>query len=166
MGTPLIDTSSTAAIYGAFKTRITGFAPVAPLIGGTLASRNVHWYSGGWAPDTAPYPYVLARFMNGDSSTFMLRTPVDLELLLYARPRAQAEALENIADVIDQAMKQFTSRDLTGSGGLAFSRGRRRDTLPPFSSPADRELVAIRMVFSLVLYPQFLTVMGTSLPTA
>jgi len=168
VATPTIDTSATKAMYGAFRTRLLGYVPVAPLPTVKLSerARPVRLYSGGWAPDTAPYPYVLARFMNGDSATFMLRTPFDLELLLYDRPRAFADDLEDVADVIDQAMKQFTARDPNGVRGLAFSRGRRRDTLPPFTNPADREVVAIRMVFSLVVYPQFLTVLGTALPTA
>lgn len=73
--------------------------------------------------------------------------------MLYGRPRSQAVTIEDAADVCDQAMLRYVD----SSSGLTFSRERQRDTLPPFIDPADREVVQIRLLYSVKTWPLLLT---------
>lgn len=159
-----MDTTSTVAVYEGLRVRLLDFVPVAPspLAGGSLRSRGFKLFAGDFAPDKTDWSgaYGLFRLVGMVTSTAGLREAGQLEVMLFGRPRkVWDKQLEHYADAIDQAMKQFTD---PRAGGLVFSRERSRDTLPPFPAPADREVVQIRLVYALVIYPQYLTALGTS----
>lgn len=94
------------------------------------------------------------RLMNrlADGADRGLRETVDVELLLMARPLTQSLAVERAADVADQAMLNWAD----ATQGLVFCRRRQRDTLVPDSVPMDTEVVTVRCVYPLVVWPQFL----------
>ena len=159
-----MDTATTTAIVDGLRARLLDFVPVAPLTGGTLRSRGFKVYAVGAVPDVAGWTgaYAILRLMNLVTSTAGLRVRGDLELMLLARPRNPWGAqLEVYADVIDQALHQVAWRDAAGTRGLAFTGERSRDTLPPFPDPVDREVVQVRIVQGLTLYPRALTALGT-----
>jgi hypothetical protein len=146
-------TTTMAAVYRAIRLRLLTFEP---LDGGlTLAER----LSGGVAiltpPDDAPMPYMAIRLQNmrGSLREQGARLTAELELMAFHRPRENADDLEVLVDVADQAMRQWAYT----SGGSIACVAQRRDTLPPFRDDADPEVVQIRVVYDLILRPQFLT---------
>lgn len=164
-----MDTSATTAIVDAIRARILDFVPVAPLTGGTLRSRGFKVYASGAVPDIAGWTgaYAILRLMNLVTSDAGLRVRGDVELMCMARPRNPWGAqLEVYADVIDQALHNVAWRDDAGTKGLAFMQSRTRDTLPPFPDPVDREVVQVRIVQGIVIWPQMLTAQGTVSRTA
>ena len=86
------------------------------------------------------------------------RELVDLEVMLFARPRNQQDAMEDAADACDEAMRRYEdfTNDVIGCWGSI------RNTLPVMAEPADREVVQIRLVYTLVVYPDHLTQYETS----
>lgn len=157
-----MDTNATRTVYDALRTRALTYVPPA---GGTLQSRGFLLWSGGYAPDQTPPSggWGLARLINNVTSDSGLRIAVDYEVMLFARPRkVWAERLEDYADAFDQAFHAVVWRDSTGAKGLAFTKnGRSRDTMPIFSDPVDREIVQIRLVYPVVVWPRYLTALGT-----
>ena len=146
-----MSTTSTANIWRTVRSRILGYQPPT---GATLQTRLSGRLYYVQAPDNAPWPHGIGTLRLPSSGAYNSeRLDGELELMLYDRPRSKAEALEDMADVADQAMLRYAD----GSSGLVFSRERRRDTLPAFLPPADREVVAIRLVFQLVVWPLYLT---------
>jgi len=78
---------------------------------------------------------------------------MDLELLLYDRPRKQQYVVEGYADIADEAML----RHVDISAGFVFSGSSERDTIPMDTQVSDREVVAIRCVYHIIAWSQFLT---------
>lgn len=110
-------------------------------------------------PDTAVYPFAVMRLINraNDRDYDYEKDPLDVEVMFFGRPRSQAQLMEDCADLADQAMLRW--REPTG--GLIYSKGRTRDTLPPPVEPADREVVQVRCVYSLAVWPTYLTQYST-----
>lgn len=81
------------------------------------------------------------------------RELVDLEVMLFARPRNQQAAMDEAADACDEAMARYEdfTNDVIGCYGSL------RNTLPVMREPADREVVQIRLMYTLVVYPDHLT---------
>lgn len=77
----------------------------------------------------------------------------ELEVMLFGRGRQFKATIERCADMCDEAMLRFDDR----TTDLVHCWNRLRSTLPPFSAPADTEVVQIRTVYSLRLYPENLT---------
>jgi hypothetical protein len=91
------------------------------------------------------------RRLGGDHGE---RDLMELEVMLYARPRSQKAAMEGIADRMDQAMLRYSDRT---SGLVGTFPGRSRTTLPPFKEPADGDVVQIMLEYTLVVWPAYLT---------
>lgn len=105
----------------------------------------------------AGYPYGVLRRAPGPGSggdDGDLRQVVNYELQIYARPRTALAACESAADVADEAMLKWVYSD--ADGGLIYSTTRRRDTMPPFPVPADRELCCVRLLYELHVWPALL----------
>lgn len=145
-------TTSTASLAKQLRSRLLTYAPPASaptlntMIGGRLYIDR--------GPDVITFEYGIMRLINRQISNDYdpVRETPELEIQLYANNASRAQALEGMADVCDMAMTDY--KDATS--GLTFSRGRRRDTLPPFTDPADREIIAIRLVYELVVWPLYL----------
>lgn len=152
----------TAAYQEVVRTRLLDFQPASG--GSTLRTR----LGGGAtarlyvdvAPDAPTYPYAVLRLRdrNEVAGFHALGERVDVELDLFHRPRGKGAgetvtrtaALDAIADLCDEAMRAF--RDV--SDGWVWFAGQRRRTKPePDIDPLDRELVFIRLVYPLGLWP-------------
>lgn len=156
-----MNTESTELLYKALRTRLLGFTPTDPgatpggatpdTLGDALGTRLFVVQ----APDTVTYPYGIVRLQARQESGEYAgeRETMELELLLYHRPRAKQYVLEGYADVADQAFLRYVD----ANGGLIFSGSRQRDTVPMNSLAADREVCAIRCVYDLIVWPEFLT---------
>lgn len=165
-----MNTDSTADVMKGLRAYLLGFAPMGG--GDTLGARLSVVPEGSPArpnrlyivnvPDVLVYPYGIMRWMDPETSgaTRGNRMAGELETILYHRPRGKAQDLEHAADVYQQAMREFAD----ATDGLVFSRAGRRNTLPPFQDPADREVVMIRLVNDLVVWPNFLTQYDTDTP--
>ena len=146
--------ATTEALYTSLRTALLAFQPA----GGATPESLGALLTGLWVvqgPDNVSYPYGIMRLQSRQSSGEYSgdRETVGLELTLYDRPRKQQYAVEGYADVAEQALLRY--RDVTS--GLVFARERQRDTLPQGTGPADREVVGVRLVFPLVVWPVWLT---------
>jgi hypothetical protein len=147
-------TRATIDLYGLLRDSALAFVDAN---GDSLTSLSVPFYCG-----TAPaepswaQPYVVCRLFSRLTSgeSHGQRETASLELQVFGRPRGtQAPAVEQVGDILDGWLLQYRS----AVAGLVFSKGRSRDTLPTFADPADREVYQIRIVASLVVWPQLLT---------
>lgn len=108
-------------------------------------------------PDSVEPPWALLRWLPLESSgaEHGEREEGDLEILLYARAPRHLDDLDTLTEGLRQAFLQWRHRD--GAGGLLFSKRQSWADLPPFSEPADRELVGVRGIVRVVLWPRYLT---------
>jgi len=145
--------ASTTALLVTIRTRLLSFVPMGG--GSTLATLLGSRLYESQAPETATFPYGVFRLTNRlETDGFAgMRESADLEVMFFDRPRSRAEALDLIADVADQALLSWAQ----ATDGITFARFRLRDTLPPAPEPMDRELVVIRQVFPVVLWPTYRT---------
>lgn len=116
----------------------------------------------GRIPQDAQFPCGVLRLVNqtADGATNGMRKVATLELGLFGRPWRQLERIEGCGDLAEQAMTQMKRT----TDGLLFCRGSNRSTLPAPSAPADAETCSVRLTFSLVYWPTFLTRLITTLP--
>lgn len=153
------------------RTRLLTFAPLHgqgdPLwmrLGATQAIDASGTWNGGvylsQAPDNVDYPYAVLRFASQREGAYGGdRLHGDLEIQVYGRPRAMMGTVEGIADAMQQALQRWT--DVT-NGNYVASREDRRETLPMYGSPADREVCAVRLVFDVVAWPRYLSLSTVS----
>jgi hypothetical protein len=155
------DTSSTGGIEDALRTRLLSFQPLvgldtlADVIGSTVSGAGsdgkLFWDE---APDDTTYPYGVLQLKNRrNTSDVPERTLVELEVMLFGRPRAQKATVEQAADLCEQAMLRYVD----AMSGVLGCWGCLRNTLPVMTSPADREVVQVMLTFTLVVWPAYLT---------
>lgn len=155
------DTETTTGLETALRSRLLTFeplagSPLATVLGitesGAGSDGKLFWDA---APDNIGPRWGILRLQNRRSSGDGWEQEVaELEITLFARPRSQKVTLELCADLCDQAMLRFRYTDATSVVGCW---GRLRSTLPPFTGPADTEVVQIRLVYSLVFWLTYLT---------
>lgn len=112
-------------------------------------------------PSDATFPYGVMRLQNRRSGGWQLtmREEAELEVLFYARPFSALSAIEIAADLADGAMYLYQDRS---GGGIVSCNRHRRDSIERFTDPADRELAIVRSVYSLILWPEYLTAHPTT----
>jgi hypothetical protein len=165
-----VSTDSTTGLEAVLRTRLLTFEPldgsgtVASALGSTQTGAgsdgNLYWDR---APDNLdrimaaqgdPLRWGVLRLKNrrtgGDG---MERDMMELEVMLYGRPRSQKAALDGVADRMDQAMLRYTD----AASGLVGAWGRTRQALPAFKEPADSDVVQIMLEYTLVVWPAYLT---------
>ena len=106
-------------------------------------------------PADAVFPYGVLRLPDllttgVDGS---MRLAGDLELMLWGRPASTRAAMRHAGDVALSALRTWA----TTSGGLIKITDARVQMLPAPPSPADSEVVQVRVVATLFCWPQFLT---------
>jgi len=107
------------------------------------------------APANTAFPYGVMRLDTRRSNGFNpLRKTGTLEIQLYGRPSSQLEDISDAADRCEQAMAFYVD---SSGGGLAFVNDVQRTELPEGSAPVDGETCGIRLVFTLVIWPAFLS---------
>lgn len=154
---------SNEAIKRALRNHILDFQPLddnGDPLGAPLRAR----YGGGTSariyfdalPDNLAFPNGIARLINQRRSGAYNgeRISADLEIMLYERNAANAAALEADADIVDAAMLRAK---VSQGSGFMFSREGTRDTLPPSAEPESRGVVTVRLLYSVVIWPRYLT---------
>jgi hypothetical protein len=147
-----MSTASMADLYTLIRTRLLGFTP---LVGDGLDTLLGNRLYIAQAPDDAAFPYATMRCINvnRDGAYQGYRMSLDVEVLFYAQPRSQQQAVEGYADVADQALLGW--HDATD--GLAFNWEGSRLSLPVYTAPGDREVAGVRCVYPVKVWPSFLT---------
>jgi hypothetical protein len=161
MTTPALgSTDSTVSLLTLLHERLLGYrGPTGATLGASLSASDgsVRLYQVR-APDNAPFPYATMRLISTRDGGYKgLRAKGQLEVLLYGRPWSQHQALEGLADLLDQAMLFF----VRSNDGLTFTQDATRTTLPVAPAPADSETVTIRLMYSVAFWPKFLTRIST-----
>ena len=152
-------TNTTLQILKTIRSAFLDFQPsVSGSVSGTLADRIYI----NQPPDNVVFPFVVARLVNNLTTSEFRgdRLTVDAEVTIFDRPRSNTLRAEGVADQMDGAMTRLRRQD---SSGLLMCRSRTRDTIVPSGDPADREVVSIRLVYPLVVWPQYLTQFSGSL---
>lgn len=125
----------------------TGDSIAELLTGGLFAIR---------APDNAAFPHgvltLQGREQFGDDSNN--REEGRIELQCFGKPLRQSVAIENAADVAEQALLNY-SADVGGQLDIRYLVT--RDTLPPPAPPADREIAQVRLVWAYSWWPDYRT---------
>ncbi len=111
------------------------------------------------APADTAFPYGTLRWSARRTPGYSgLRLTGKLELQLYGRSSAQMEDISDAADLCEQAMLEYVNASV---GGLIFTSDVQRDELPEAGPPVDSETCAIRIAFSLAIWPAYLTSLTT-----
>lgn len=146
-----MSTSTTKGIFSLVRDRLLTFTP---LSGSALSSSLGTKVYLTQAPDDVSYPFAVVDLFRSDTPGLSgFREMWQAQVQFHARPRSEAWVLEGIADVADQAMLAWESR----SNGLVFSGYRNRWTLPVIPTPADREVVRIRCLYEVAVWPELFT---------
>lgn len=160
-----MSTDSTSAIEVTLRQRLLTFTPLSGdtltttlgvMDGGNGADGRLFWRRPPDNIDASAKPVrygVLALKNRRRDAEQAERELAEFEVMLFARPDSQRAALEAAADVIEQAMLRYKDN----STGLMGVWAGLRNSLPPFPSPADRDVVQIQLVFTLVLWPAYKT---------
>lgn len=149
------DLGTTRAIYASIRDAILGFVPEGATPG--VATEDV--LTGGLyivqPPDNAVAPYGTIRLQNRNTSGEHQgeRDSMDLEVLLWGLASEEQYDLEDLGDRVDEALLRFR----LNSSGVIFGRGRQRDSLPRGTNPTDHNVVGLRLLFPLAVWPQYLT---------
>lgn len=149
--------ATTHAIVAAIRTRLLDTNPTS---GDDLSTRlggRLYYEQAPATGSVSPiFPYAVYRLTNRiETDGFAgMRETADVELLIFGRPRGvQQWVVEGCADVADEALLAWQSV----TDGIAFSCFRTRDTLPPAPDPMDRDVVMVRLLFPVVLWPTYRT---------
>jgi hypothetical protein len=149
--------ATTQAVVAAILTRLRDFTPTSGDDVDTLLGGRLYYDQAPATGSVSPkYPYATYRLTNRlETDGFAgMRETADVELLIWGRPRGtQLWTVERVADVADEAFLAWQSV----SDGIAFSRFRTRDTLPMPPDPMDRDVVTVRCLYPVVLWPTYRT---------
>jgi hypothetical protein len=156
-----MSTSSWSGVLQIVRNRLLTFTPAS---GSTLATLLGSTSSGsgsdgklfvGQAPDNLTGAWGIIRIIDapqqGFDGGFMIRATA--ELMLYQQGRRNQAAVERMADVATQAWLDWIYSE--NGAVIASERVASRFTVP-YEEPADRELVAVRLLLPFRCVPQFL----------
>lgn len=118
----------------------------------------------GRAPDSGlKFPYAVVRLQTSNAgNNHGIRLNGELEVLVHGRPWAQQEIVELACDLFDQAMLTLVVNE---GQGFIFCHGMQRFVMPVAGAPVDSEVITIRLVYTLTIWPQYLIAMTrTHLP--
>jgi hypothetical protein len=144
----------TGQLYGAIRNRILTYDPVGRLHVDQLLTGGLYTLE---APDKATYPFGLIRLQSrrtGQGDDGRLRERGEVHVMLYGRPRADLDRLELVMDVTENALYGW-SGDVEGL--LSIRALTQRDTLPPYQSPENREIISVRGVWEYTYWPSYRT---------
>jgi len=146
-------TATMTDLYTTLRTRL--LSAVQALSGDTLDALFSGRLYNDQPPADAVFPYGVLRLPDllttGVDGT--MRLAGDLELMLYGRPASTRAQMRHAGDVALSGLRTWA----TTSGGLIKITDARVQMLPSFPSPADAEIVQVRVVATLFCWPQFLT---------
>lgn len=157
-----MSTASWQGVKQIIRTRLLTFTPQS---GTSLATRLGATSSGSGvdgklffsqAPDNLTGFWAVLRIIDapvaGFDGGFLIRATA--ELIVYGRPRKMEPQVEACADV---AMEAWLNYRYTEVGGVFLADDPTNRFTIPYEEPADRELVAVRVLLPFRVAPIFLT---------
>lgn len=155
---------STATWTGVLQIARTRLLTYTPPTGSTLAVRLGGTSTGSGsdgklffdqAPDDLTGLWGVFRIIDAPVTGFDGRNLIraQAELILYGRPRKMAAKVRACADVVCQAWKYYT---YTETNGVFLTDPITSRFTIPYTEPADRELVAERLLLPFRVAPSFL----------
>lgn len=158
-----MSTASWTGVKQIIRNRLLTFTPTGG--GSTLRTRIGDTATGSgsdgklwWdqAPDDATGLWAIARIIDapvtGFDGGFLIKATA--EVIFYGRPRKMAAQVEAMADVAMEAWHDWAYSE--AGGDVIASDPTNRFTIP-YEEPADRELVAVRLLLPFRCAPIFLT---------
>lgn len=156
-----MSTASWTGVLQIARSRLLTFTPPS---GGTLATRLGSTVTGSGsdgklfldqAPDKIEGLWAILRLIDAPVQGFdggnLIRA--QLELILYGRPRKMAAQVRACADVAQQAWRHYS---YTETNGVFIADAVTSRFTIPYTEPADRELVAERLLLPFRVVPSFL----------
>jgi hypothetical protein len=143
----------TTNLYGAIRTRILDFDPTGS--DGPLRSSlrgGMHTHS---APDNVPFPFALVRLQNrrnGRLDDSSLEEEGEVEILMFGRDRQQLVTVERAMDIAEEALLNWHT---DATGWFTLRELVSRNTMPPYRSPAEAEIVQVRAVWRYTWWPTY-----------
>jgi hypothetical protein len=152
-----------SAIEQTIRTRLLTFVPtsastLAVLLGSTTsgAGSDGKLYIDA-PPDGLTGFYAVMRLVDmpvtGLDGGAMIKA--QCEVTIYGRPRSQASAVKRMGVVVMEAWKNYSYTEV--SGRCLAARDIATAALIPYTDPADRDLVAFRLLLPFMATPSFLT---------
>ena len=154
------ETVSTQAVQDWLRTRLLTFpAPIGGAKVADILSDRLYWDR---PPADVVYPFGLLRLSTRPGTVNLQgeRLEGSLELSLIARPAGTTEVgqLNQAADLAQGALIHARVGDsAAATTGLIFVGESTRDPLPPPIDPVDEQTYQVRILWSLTLYPRWLT---------
>lgn len=177
---PTPNTASTNRILETIRTQLLTFAPlshvdtgtrtIATLLGADASAPDGRMYLDA-PPDNVVYPYALLRMFGptpgGDDSGFQMRGFCELQF--FDKPRSQSRnyggvtllrpiALNAMADIATAVWRDFVLTAIDDT--LVAQRITVRGDVP-YTEPANRELVQVRMLLPFYATPNFVAQYST-----
>jgi hypothetical protein len=156
-----MSTTTTLAVLREIRTRLLTFSPkgggstLATLIGATSTGSGADGKLFiNQAPDNVTGFWAILKLIDypqqGFDGGFLIRGQA--ELILYGRPRKVQAEVERMADLVMEAWLHWAT---STSGHLSAMAIQSRFAVS-YEEPADRELVAVRLVLPFRCIPSFL----------
>lgn len=153
------DTSSTVAVMKTLRRFLLDFQNAS---GASARDYLGERFFDGRSRDAAlTFPYAVARLeTQNDGTNHGMRLTGYLEVQVHGRPWTQQQDVYAICDLFDQCM---VGRWMN-QNGLIVAHGFSRATLPPGTAPIDSEVITVRLEYTLLIWPSFLTALTYVLP--
>lgn len=154
------ETVSTKAVQDWLRTRLLTFpAPIGGAKVQDIVGDRIYWDR---PPADVGYPFGILRLSTRPGTTNFQgeRLEGSLELSLIARPAGTAEvdALNQAGDLAQGALVHARVGDsAAATTGLIFVGESTRDPLPPPIEPVDEQTYQVRILWTLTLWPRYLT---------
>lgn len=149
--------ASTEVFLTKILQRLLTFVPTTTTTLNSLLGGRLYYDQAPAVGSVLPaYPFATYRLTNRvETEGFAgMRESADVELMIFGRPRGtQLWTAERCADVADEALLAWRDVQI----GVQFSRFRTRGTLPIPPDPLDRDLVTVRCLYPVVLWPTYRT---------
>lgn len=149
----LPSTASSIDLYATLRKILVDFVDVdSATLATILGSADQVWTRAPKQPPVFPY---LTLLLDRDTTAGFngYRETARLEVQVIGKPESQLLLTERALDLVDRCMLSL----LYTSDGLMTCRSRQRQTLPPFTAPAEVGTVGARGTYDLLLWTRSLT---------
>jgi len=151
-------TASTAQIYATLRRALLEHVtPGGSRLSDYMGARPAIYVSRQPTPPSFPYLTLLLDRTTTDGHSGYRENAV-LEMQGIGRPESQLPTIEAAMDIVDDCLVHYT---YARPDGLLVCRGRRRQTLPRFTDPAESAVAGVVCQYDLWLWPRVLTMHAT-----
>lgn len=151
-------TGSTTEVVNALRRALLDYTNDA---GGSARDTLAERFWDGRARDRTVFPYAVCRLNTRNEGRYHgMRLDGALEIQVFGKPWAQQQSVNAVCDLFDQAMRCLVLQ----LHGLIICHGFQRDELPEGYGLVDADIVTVRLLYTLAIWPDFLTSLTRVLP--